>query len=157
MESVSFVVSPTPPEPAAGNEPSWQLLGAMRLNYFSLFGDQQGEQAGAPWRALLALFAEPHNRFAASILAGIAGARVNSSVERLPGSGPLAFARGADVVLDVDRNLADSGQYFPLGTILDTLLAGYASVNSFTRLSLRDPRGQLLHRWPVRLGLHECL
>lgn len=157
VESVSFMVTPTPPEAGAGSSASWRLLGALRMNYFSLFGDPQGEQASTQWRTLLALFAEPNNRFAGSIIAGITRAAVNASVERLPGSGPLAFARGADVALDVDRNLADSGQYFALGAILDVLLAGYASVNSFSRLSVRDTRGQLLHRWPVRLGLHECL
>jgi type VI secretion system protein ImpG len=156
VESLSFVITPTPPEPASGQQPAWRLLGALRLNYFSLFGER-GEGGAEPWRALLTLFVEPQNRFAGATIAGLVGASVTTAVERLPGPGPLSFARGADVVLDVDRHLIESGQYFALGAILDALLAGYASVNSFTRISLRDPRGHVLHRWPARLGLHECL
>ena len=157
VESVVFAVTPTPPESAGtAHVASWRLLGALRLNYFSLFGEE-GKAGPEPWRALLALFSDPKNRFAGPVVAGVIGASVETAVARLPGSGPLSFARGADIVLDVDQALAESGQYFALGAILDVLLAGYASVNSFTRLTLRDARGHVLHRWPARAGVHECL
>jgi len=106
---------------------------------------------------MLRLFADPANRFAASAIGGIVGVGVGTTVERLPGQGPLSFARGAEIVVDVDQQLAESGQYIVLGAILDVFLAGYASLNSFTRLTLRDTYRHVLHRWPARLGLHECL
>lgn len=157
VESASFLVTPTPPEPAAtGHASPWQLLGALRLNFFSLFGEDATAGAGR-LRDVLGLLADSRNRFAGSILAGLVGMHVASTVERIPGSGPLAFARGARITLDVDQNLADSGLYIVLGALLDRFLAGYASVNSFTQLALRDTRRHVLHVWPVRMGLHECL
>lgn len=157
VEEASFLVTPTPPEPAAsGAASSWRLLGALRLNFFSLF-DADPIAAAARLREMLGLLADPRNRFAGSVLAGLAGLHVDTAYERIPGSGPLAFARGARITLDVDQNLADSGVYVVLGGLLDTFLAGYASLNSFTQLVLRDTRRHVLHTWPVRLGLHPCL
>ena len=158
VDEVRFLVMPTPPEPApTANESPWLLLGALRLNFFSLFSETDSAQAVEKFRSMLRLFADPANRFAASIIGGIVGISVSTIVERLPGQGPLSFARGAEVVVDVDQQLAESGQYVVLGAILDVFLAGYASLNSFTRLTLRDTYRHVLHRWPARLGLHECL
>lgn len=157
VEEVSFLVTPTPPEPAAsGHASPWRLLGALRLNFFSLF-DTAASTGAKNLRAMLGLFADPRNRFAGTVLAGIVGLQVEAAVERIAGTGPLAFARGARITLDVDQHLADSGQYAVLGALLDRFLTGYASVNSFSQLILRDPRQHVLHVWPVRMGLHGCL
>jgi type VI secretion system protein ImpG len=71
--------------------------------------------------------------------------------------GPLAFARGTEITLEVDDLAFQGSNAYLLGTVLERFFARHASANSFTETVLRSmQRGELM-RWIPRCGTRPIL
>jgi type VI secretion system protein ImpG len=65
--------------------------------------------------------------------------------------------RGRELVLELRGNhFTGPGDLVLFGSVLDIFLGNYASINSFTTLSLKDTTGGRRYQWPARTG-DQCL
>ena len=66
--------------------------------------------------------------------------------------------RGREIALSLRRDhFAGPGDLFLFGSVLDRFLGGFASLNSFTRLTIREVLRGEEYPWPARLGHHSLL
>lgn len=154
---VRCLAGPTPPLPApAGQELAWRAVAGLRQAQLALTAGG-GEEAAAVLRGLLDLHARGKPGAIATQAQALLGCAVEETVRRLPGPGPIAFARGLAVRLLVDDQAFRGGSSLPLGRILAEALADQVAVNSFVAVSLAlRERGPLV-AWPPRLGRVPCL
>lgn len=145
-------VTPTVFPPLATNV-LWRLISHLSLNYLSLAHPDR-------FRALLELYIFPECRDQAAVLAnrkrieGIEHVEDRPS-DRLVGGLPV---RGREVTLKMRRDhYVSTGDLFLFGSVLDVFLGGYASVNSFTNLVVRETMKGDRYPWPARLGNHPLI
>ena len=146
---------PLRPPPARGRY--WHLVSHLNLNHLSLTADGAGLEA---LKGLLKLYdlTDPQSEPQAAALArqsiegivGISGKRSTAWI----GSGELGgFARGLDVLLELDETKFVGNSGFLFASVLERFLALYASVNSFTRLTAKFMQHDSeFKRWPPRAG-----
>jgi type VI secretion system protein ImpG len=158
LEAVQCVTGPTPPRPSwAEGDSSWRLISHLCLNYLSLSDtdDRAGAQA---LRELLQLYAdrsEPLLR--RQVEQGVRFVSTGPVTRRVPGPGPITFARGLEVSLVMDELAFEGSGVFLLGAVLERFFARYVSINSFTETVLKTPeRGEVM-RWPARMGRRNVL
>ena len=51
-----------------------------------------------------------------------------------------------------EENFAGEGEAYLFGSILNEFFSQYASLNAFTRLTLKGLKFGEIHTWPIRLG-----
>lgn len=144
-------ISPVTPAvmPPLGDNSLWRLVSLLALNGSSL-------ESADKLRSLLALLLfEEQNRDRVSVAAN--RKRVESieemavrPVERLVRGVPI---RGREITLEVRGDgFAGPGDLYLFGSVLERFFAGYATLNSFTRLNLHDLiKGEKI-QWQPRLG-----
>ena len=129
----------------------WRLISHLSLGHVSLFDNDEGSVA---LREILGLYD--------FIGKGDSQQRIDSirSVVCKPGvarcqnpSGGSTLCRGLDVDVTIDEERLSSGGTYLLGAILERFFSLYASINSFTRMSLYSSlREQEVAKWPARSG-----
>ncbi|MCO8121093.1 type VI secretion system baseplate subunit TssF [Stieleria sp. TO1_6] len=137
--------------PSLGKGTYWRLISHLSLGHVSLFNSGEG---AAAIREILGLYD--------FIGQGDTQQRIDSirSVVSRPGvarcqtpSGGSTLCRGLDIDLLIDEERLSSGGAYLLGSVLERFLSLYASINSFTRTTLRSSlREQEIARWPARSG-----
>lgn len=158
VESIRCLSGPTEPAPSFVLDPSaqgkageiaWRLVSHLSLNYLSLVDQGEGEGAGA-LRELLSLYAPIATASVRKQIEGLRRVRSTPVIRRVPGAGPLAFARGLEIAVTFDENAFAGTSPFVLGAVLDEFFTRYVSINSFTETVVETlDRGELI-RWPVR-------
>jgi type VI secretion system protein ImpG len=139
--------------PPLGTNLLWRLISHLSLNYASLSKTEN-------LQALLNLYLFKDPRKPEALLANqkrIAGIRniESGGVDRLV-SGILR--RGRDIELKArNDHFASPGDLFLFGCILDHFLGSYATINTFTRLMVREILTGELYQWPARLGDHPLI
>ncbi|ADW70795.1 type VI secretion system baseplate subunit TssF [Granulicella tundricola] len=135
-------------DPPQGKGQVWRLVSLLSLNYLSLTED--GKTA---LQEILRL----HNFTDSQHLENHIG-----SIQKMT-SGPhfalvlsdygLVPARGTEVHLELDEQQFVGGGVYLFAAVLDRFLAGYASINSFSQLSVRtNLRKEVMRTWPPRAG-----
>jgi len=134
--------------PPLGSNFLWRLISHLSLNYLSLAG-------GDHFRALLDLYVFPDTRNQTATLAnkkrisGIEEVR-DQPADRLFRGMPV---RGRNISMKLRKDhYASTGDLFLFGCVLDHFLGGYASLNSFTALTIEDTLKGEHYSWPARLG-----
>ena len=92
---------------------------ALALNHLSL------AEAGAeaePLHALLALYADRGDPAYARFARAVTRVRSAPVIERLPHAGPMCFAHGTEITLDIDDGMFSGGSRLLLSAILSRLL-----------------------------------
>jgi type VI secretion system protein ImpG len=131
----------------------WRLVSHLSLNYLSL-ADKDNLQA------LLDLYVFPDSQNQSVVLANkkrITGIDRLSDrpADRLFHGSPV---RGRDIVMGLRRDhYASTGDMFLFGCVMDHFLGGYASVNSFTALTVSEVLKGEQFSWPARLGSQQML
>lgn len=139
--------------PPVGSNLLWRLLSHLSLNYLSLARAEN-------LRALLDLYVFPLARDRVSLAAArkrIAGIEEVAAkpADRLVGGLPV---RGREIEMRMRQDhFAGPGDLFLFGCILDHFLGNYASINSFTRLTVNETLKGDVFRWPARIGNHPLL
>ncbi len=126
----------------------WRLLSHLSLNYLPIADIEN-------LRAMLNLYIfsgganrkiELSNR---KRVEGIVDIRVQPSDRLLQGM-PM---RGQTIDMQVNADhFASHGDLYLFGTILDRLLASFASINCYTHLRLTEANSGEVFQWPARLG-----
>ncbi|WP_298438908.1 type VI secretion system baseplate subunit TssF [Geobacter sp.] len=139
--------------PPLGRNLLWRLLAHQARN--SLFLDDAGEL-----RELLNLYIFEENRDRAGVTAnrkrieGIEGLSATPA-DRLVGG---IFMRGVEIRLRLrGDHFAGAGDMFLFASVLDQFLSGYASINTYTRLTVEEVARGEIYQWPARLGQQPLL
>ena len=157
LTAIRCVAGPTKPRPShVQGEYAWRLLSHLSLNYLSLIESAPREGAAA-LREMLLLYSDANDAALHRQIDGVREIAARPTMGRLPAPEHVSWVRGVDIQLTCD-DAAFSGQgVFVLGAVLEEFFRRHASLNSFTRLTLRTlNRGEVM-RWPARAGQRPIL
>lgn len=142
-------VTPSLPPPCGSNF-LWRLISMLSLNYLSLSKAEN-------FRALLEFHIFPDCRNQPAALANRRRISAIQGIEDRPAERLLRGTpvRGREITLQVHPDhFLSTGDMYLFGSVLENFLGGYASINSFTQLIIRDSLSGEAYRWPARLGRH---
>jgi type VI secretion system protein ImpG len=84
---------------------------------------------------------------------GIAGLKSSRQFSLVVSEEGIAFARGTRVELELDEEQFVGGGVYLFASVIESFLGLYASLNSFSQLSVRvQQRKEVLREWPPRAG-----
>lgn len=128
---------------------TWRWISQLSLNHISLAVDEKDAE---PLRALIRLYADRGDP--ALTQHGDALSRVMSRavVDRLQIPGPLCFAHGSEITLDINEALLSGGSQLLLSALLARLFSRQAAINSFVRTKARLVQSQTEVVWPMTTG-----
>ena len=142
----------TPPTsyilPPIGKDLLWKMISHLSLNYASLADTKNIQELLS-----LYLFHNPQRPEASQAnkkrIAGINSIQ-STGTDRLV-SGVLM--RGRDITLKAGYDhYAGQGDLFLFGSMLNYFLGSYASINTFTRFSLKEIVTGEVYKWPAKVG-----
>ena len=136
----------------------WRLVSHLNLNHIALTDPERGRQA---LREILSLYDPTResesnaegvvaNRLACEGLVGFSGRTVTARI-----GGPFhgAIARGTELTLELDKEKFNGIGTFLFATVLERFFSLYSSINSFSRLVMREYRAETpVKVWPPRVG-----
>ena len=140
---------PTPSsDPPQGKGQVWRLISLLSLNYLSL--TEEGKTA---MQEILRL----HNFTDSAYLENHIGSILDMSsaphFALVQSDYGLVPARGTQVHMNLDEQQFAGGGVYLFAAVLDRFLAGYASINSFSQLTVRtNLRKEVMRTWPPRAG-----
>jgi type VI secretion system protein ImpG len=134
--------------PVLGSESLWKLTALLSMNILSLKSTED-------FKSILGLFLIEGYRDRRTVrinehkINGIHGF-VSKNVDRLIGG---ALIRGIDLEITLSgSHFAGDGDVYLFGTVLSRFFGMYASINTFTRLTIRETdKGEVLE-WRERMG-----
>jgi len=136
--------------PPLGTDLLWQLLGHLSLNFLSLTTTEN-------LKALLELYVFSESRDRPAVLAnqkrinGIEAVKAAQKDRIVNG----AIIRGQEIDLEIRQDhFTGPGDLFLFGSVLDHFLGAYATINTYTRLSIHETIKGETFLWPPRLGNH---
>lgn len=139
--------------PPLGTDLLWRLISHLSLNYASLSNTEN-------LQALLNLYLFKDPQKPEALLANqkrVAGIQNIQSrgTDRLVSR---VMMRGRDIRIEARHDhFASQGDVYLFGSILDHFLGSYASINTFTLLTLREVITGETYQWPARLGDHPLI
>jgi type VI secretion system protein ImpG len=156
-QRVRMVRGPSRPvSPVVGQGLGWRVIDHLALNYLSL-ADSSAQEGAAALREMLMLYATHADEIRQSQVRGLLSVRAKPVARRLPLAGPIAFGRGLEVTLDVDRNAFHGHSAFLFGAVLARYLARHVEVNHFVETVLTSAgRGEIM-RWRPMCGARPIL
>jgi type VI secretion system protein ImpG len=139
-------------EPPLGAQTLWRLVSQLSLNHLSLAGADAGASLHA-LREILRLYAAWGDPTVEVQVGGLRKLTATPGVRRA-GTAPWSgFCRGTKVELLMDEAAYDGGSALLLAMVLDRFFALYASLNSWTRLSVRrQGKEGVWKTWDARVG-----
>jgi type VI secretion system protein ImpG len=140
---------PTSPiRPPLGKAMQWRLISHLSLNYLSLVSE--GREA---LQEVLKLYDFAATAYSSKTVEGIAGLKSSRQFSRVVSEEGIAFARGTRVELELDEEQFVGGGVYLFASVIESFLGLYASLNSFSQLSVRvQQRKEVLREWPPRAG-----
>ena len=149
IRKIIALLKPTPVvQPPLGRPQLWRLISQLSLNYLSLV--EGGTEA---LQELLRLHNAAEATAGEKQIQGILDVRSSPAYARVASDHDLSFARGRRVELDMDEEQFAGGGVYLFASVLEQFFGLYASVNSFSRLTVRTrQRKGALREWPPRAG-----
>lgn len=137
--TVDLLTPPTPTlRPLNPDEYYWRLISHLGLNHLALANNENGAQA---LREILSLYNPSDTEESKRAIQSIESVSYKRGVGRLSSDIGTGFCRGVDIEVVVDdERLVGMGPYL-FATILDRFFALFATINSFTRLTVRTVAG----------------
>jgi len=156
-QRVRVVRGPSRPvSPVVNHGLGWRVIDHLALNYLSL-ADSSAQQGAAALREMLMLYAVHGDEVRQAQVRGLLSVRSKPVARRLPLAGPIAFGRGLEVTLEVDRNAFHGHSAFLFGAVMARYLARHVEVNHFVETVLTAPgRGEIM-RWRPLCGARPIL
>ncbi|CAN5717654.1 type VI secretion system baseplate subunit TssF [soil metagenome] len=157
VQTVRMVRGPSRPvSPVVSQGLGWRVVDHLALNYLSL-SDSTPQQGAAALREMLMLYAVHADDVRQGQVRGLLSVRSKPVARRLPLAGPIAFGRGLEVTLEVDRNAFHGHSAFLFGAVLSRFLARHVEVNHFVETVLTvQGRGETM-RWRPQCGTRQIL
>ena len=139
--------------PPIGTDLLWRMISHLSLNYASLASTKNIKELLS-----LYLFQDPRKpeAFLANQkrVAGIQSIQSNGADRLVSG----VMMRGRDIKLEARHDhFAGLGDLFLFGSVLNSFLGSYASINTFTRLILKEMVTGETFQWPAKLGDHPLI
>ena len=140
---------PTPSlQPPLGKATLWKLVSHLSLNYLSLV--ENGREA---LQEILSLYNFSDSAFLRNQIGGIASLKTNRQFGIVTSEGGVSLARGTKVEMELNEDQFAGGGTYLFCCVLERFLGLYASLNSFSQLTVRTPqRKEALAEWPPRSG-----
>lgn len=150
IEMIRCIKGPSRPySPISEGASAWRFISHLSLNYLSLLNTDETQGAVA-LRQMLALYATRAEPGLKKQIDALRSVRVQPTVRRLSGGGPIAFGRGLRIDLEVDEMGFQGSSAFLFGSVMEQFFARYVSINSFTETVLRSAtRGDIMHWTPT--------
>ncbi len=148
MEFQNIMPPTAPVQPPLGDNTLWRFLSHLSLNYLPLARAHNLKE-------LLRLYIFPEGRDKAKVAANLKRVEGIQDVRVAPADRLVSghMMRGQELRLSLRQDhFAGPGDMYLFGSILDNFLAGYASMNCFTRLSVRDTITGERYQWQPRIG-----
>lgn len=152
VSAIRCVSGPTVPmSPHADRDSAWKVISHLALNYLSIV--QSSSEAGAGALAeILKLYSDVNDARSRKQIEGIRSVSSTGIIRRVETPGPLTFARGLEITVQLDDEAFEGFGSFILGSVLERFFARYTSLNSFTETVVRSTqRGEII-RWPAQPG-----
>lgn len=135
-------------QPALGSSLLWRMVSSLSLNHLSLANDSPDAL-----REILRLHNVSDSLAAERQIDGLIGLRGTPAFARVAAPHGVAFARGQQIDLEFDEEQFPGGGMFLFASVLEHFFALYASMNSFTQVSVRSrQRRRPVVSWPARAG-----
>ncbi len=155
-QRIAVVRGPSRPvSPVVSHGLGWRVLDHLALNYLSLADASPTEGANA-LREVLMLYAVHQDDSARAQVRGLLSVRCRPVVRRLPMPGPIAFGRGLEITLEVDRAAFRGHSVFLFGAVMAQYLQRHVEVNHFVE-TVVQARGSEIMRWRPRCGSRPIL
>ena len=148
-KTVVVLRRPTPScDPPQGKGQVWRLISLLSLNYLSLT-----EEGRTAIQEILRLHNFTDSSHLENQVGGILEVQSSPHFALVQSDYGLVPARGPRVQMDLDEQQFAGGGVYLFAAVLDRFLAGYASMNSFSQLTVRtNLRKEALRTWPPRAG-----
>ncbi len=126
----------------------WRLISHLSLNYLSLI--EEGREA---FQEILKLYNFSGSTFSEKQIEGIMGLQSRRHFARVISENGITFVRGMQVDLELDEEMFVGGGIYLFSSVMEYFLGLYASLNSFSQLSVRTKqRKEIVKQWPPRAG-----
>jgi type VI secretion system protein ImpG len=153
LTPVRCLTQPRPTiRPPLGTGTYWRLISHLSLGHVSLFDQHDG---AAALREILSLYDFMRSSDFQHRIDALKSVRYQRGVARCgSGGGALAaFCSGLDIDMLIDEEKLSGGGGYLFGAVMEHFLAMYATINSFTRTTLRSTiREEPIAKWPARTG-----
>jgi type VI secretion system protein ImpG len=157
VKRVRTVRGPSRPvSPVVSRGLGWRVLDHLALNYLSL-ADSSPSEGAAALRELLTLYATHADAARLAQVRGLLSVRTRPLTRRLPMAGPIAFGRGLEVKLEVDRNAFHGHSAFLFGAVMARFLARHVEINHFVETVLTAAGKGEIMRWRPLCGTRQIL
>jgi type VI secretion system protein ImpG len=157
VSKVTVVRGPSRPvSPVVNQGLGWKVIDHLALNYLSL-SEGNGDQAAAALREMLMLYAMHADESRQTQVSGLLKVRTKPVARRLPMAGPIAFGRGLEVTLEVEKMAFHGHSTFAFGAIMANFLNRHVNVNHFVETVLTfSGKGENM-RWEPQCGTRPIL
>ncbi len=157
VRKVTVVRGPSRPvSPVVSQGLGWKVIDHLALNYLSL-SEGNGTQAASALREMLTLYAMHADESRQTQVAGLLTVRTKPVARRLPMAGPIAFGRGLEVTLEVEKMAFHGHSSFAFGALMARFLSRHVNVNHFVETVLTfSGRGENM-RWEPQCGTRPIL
>ena len=157
VRRVTVVRGPSRPvSPVVNQGLGWKVIDHLALNYLSL-SEGNGTQAAAALREMLMLYAMHADESRQTQVAGLLSVRTKPVARRLPMAGPIAFGRGLEVTLEVEKMAFHGHSSFAFGAVMAQFLSRHVNVNHFVETVLIfSGKGENM-RWEPQCGTRPIL
>ena len=157
VQRVRMVRGPSRPvSPVVSQGLGWRVLDHLSLNYLSL-SDSDAQQGAAALREMLMLYAVHADEMRQGQVRGLLSVKSKAVARRLPMAGPIAFGRGLEVTLEVDRHAFHGHSAFLFGAVMAQYLARHVEVNHFVETVLAVAGKGEIMRWRPMCGTRPIL
>jgi type VI secretion system protein ImpG len=148
---ITCLGKPSPPlSPSLRGPTAWQLVSHLSLNHLSL--SEENDSLTALKEILrLYCFADDHSH--QQLIEGIRQMTCRKVVRHVGAEPWRGFCRGTEVTLLFDEDYYEGSGAFLFSAVLNSFLASYASVNSFTQLVIKSKQREgIWKRWKPMAG-----
>ena len=157
VRSVTVVRGPSRPvSPVVNHGLGWKVLDHLALNYLSLT-DAAGDKGAAALREMLTLYAMHADEARQAQVRGLLSVHSRPVARRLPLPGPIAFGRGLEVTLEVEKMAFHGHSAFVFGAVMAHFLSRHVAVNHFVETVLRFAGKGEIMRWEPQCGTRPIL
>ncbi len=145
-----------PVSPVVSKGLGWKVIDHLALNYLSL-SEGQGDKAAAALREMLTLYAMHADESRQTQIGGLLSVRTKPVARRLPMAGPIAFGRGLEVTLEVEKMAFHGHSAFVFGAVMSHFLSRHVNVNHFIETVLTFSNKGESMRWEPQCGTRPIL
>jgi type VI secretion system protein ImpG len=151
---VTALRRPTPSyDPPHGKGQIWRLISQLSLNYLSLTEEGRGAL-----QEILRLHDFTGSVHLENQIGAILKMKLSPHFALVESDYGLVPARGTRVEMELDEQQFAGGGAYLFAATIERFLAGYASINSFSQLTVRTTqRKEVLQSWPPRAGTQVLL